>query len=194
MTSTSKSNQRWALAPTMSDQLGTWYHITDVLCKNRCVHILALRYSGLEKLVTSWRILCVFICLECECAWMSPDACRHCLRLKPHCIRCSHFKVDDVSALEAASAHCWRQRYSVAASATYATAWIEFSVALSQGFYNTEHYIKFLIRKPPFRSWLSDGSKVDIRWTIISSFNPKLTQKPWCWWENICHLKKICSY
>jgi hypothetical protein len=38
-------------------------------------------------------------------------ACRpHCIdlvglcgSLKPHCIRCSHFKVDDVSALEASS-------------------------------------------------------------------------------------------
>jgi hypothetical protein len=29
--------------------------------------------------------------------------------LKPHCIRCSHFKVDDISALEAASTHCWRR-------------------------------------------------------------------------------------
>jgi hypothetical protein len=49
--------------------------------------------------------------------------------LKPHCIRCCHFKVVDVRALEAASTHCWRQRHSFAALAmlyamTLVTAWM----------------------------------------------------------------------
>jgi hypothetical protein len=40
--------------------------------------------------------------------------------LKPHCIRCSHFKVEDVSALEASSNRSVRIVESVTASATYA--------------------------------------------------------------------------
>jgi hypothetical protein len=39
--------------------------------------------------------------------------------LKPHCIRCCHFKCTR-SYLKAASTHCWRQRHSVTALATYA--------------------------------------------------------------------------
>jgi hypothetical protein len=49
--------------------------------------------------------------------------------LKPHCIQCSHFKVDDVSALEASSNQSVRiVEDNVTASATYAmtlvTAWM----------------------------------------------------------------------
>jgi hypothetical protein len=33
----------------------------------------------------------------------SPKIRKFIFTLKPHCIRCSHFKVDDVSALEASS-------------------------------------------------------------------------------------------
>jgi hypothetical protein len=49
--------------------------------------------------------------------------------LKPHCIRCSHFKVEDVSALEASSNRSVRiVEDNVTASATYArtlvTAWM----------------------------------------------------------------------
>jgi hypothetical protein len=49
--------------------------------------------------------------------------------LKPHCIRCSHFKVDDVSAVEASSNRSVRiVEHSVTASATYAmtlvTSWM----------------------------------------------------------------------
>jgi hypothetical protein len=49
--------------------------------------------------------------------------------LKPHCIRCSHFKVDDVSALEPSSKPTVRiVEDRVTASATYAmtlvTAWM----------------------------------------------------------------------
>jgi hypothetical protein len=49
--------------------------------------------------------------------------------LKPHCIRCSHFKVDDVSVLEASSNRSVPiVEDNVTASATYAmtlvTAWM----------------------------------------------------------------------
>jgi hypothetical protein len=43
--------------------------------------------------------------------------------LKPHCIRCSHFKVDDISALEPSSkllVHIVEDNVAVTASATYA--------------------------------------------------------------------------
>jgi hypothetical protein len=51
--------------------------------------------------------------------------------LKPHCIRFNQFKVDHVSARKAAGrpyTHCWSQRHSVTALATYTitlvTAWM----------------------------------------------------------------------
>jgi hypothetical protein len=40
--------------------------------------------------------------------------------LKPHCIRCSHFKVDHVSALEPSSKQVRIVEDNVTASATYA--------------------------------------------------------------------------
>jgi hypothetical protein len=48
-------------------------------------------FSGFENLI----ILCVIL------RHLEPDIILRCL--KPHCIRCSHFKVDDVGALEASS-------------------------------------------------------------------------------------------
>jgi hypothetical protein len=96
----------------------------------------------------TWKSLSLSVCHICLGLW-NADHCSECItvwfywigpvrifkfqwnpfsNLKPYCIRCSHFKVDDVSALEAASTHCWRQRHCISIIAMYTmtlvTAWM----------------------------------------------------------------------
>jgi hypothetical protein len=97
---------------------------TSIYCVNQILFLFRLISSSLQCISLN-NTLYVPHVLICKTRRL-----RELLVLKPHCIRCSHFKVDDISTLEssAASTHCWRQRHSITASATYAmtlvTAWI----------------------------------------------------------------------